>query len=143
MPLRIWMPSCAAGPLNTAAWPSRILSGVTPCENAGCETSAATISKSFFISDPYSEKVRVLGELREVELAPHPALGVDVLRPNPGRQLGLLALELRRVAQAERPIDEQRGAEPEALAEEQQPRLVAMHHGPLLQERREVHHAVE
>ena len=30
MPLRIWMPSCAAGPENTAAWPIRILSGVTP-----------------------------------------------------------------------------------------------------------------
>src|SRR5439155_17641642 len=72
-------------------------------------------SSRSFMSDPDPEKVRVLGELRQVALPPHPALRVDVLRANPGRQLGLLALELRRVAQAERPIDEQRGAEPEAV----------------------------
>ena len=67
----------------------------------------------------------MLRELHHVELLPNPALGVRVLRARPDRQLARLLLELRRIAQAERAVDEQRCAEPESLAQENQPRLVA------------------
>src|SRR4026209_1624589 len=102
MPFLIWTPSCAAGPLNTAACPRMILSDVTPCANAACENSAAPMISSFFMLDPHSKKVRVLHPLHHVEFLPHPALGIGVLRARPRRQPALAPLELRRIAQAER-----------------------------------------
>src|SRR6185503_5005695 len=139
----IWMPSSAAGPVSATDWPSRILSGVTPCENAGCDASAATISRIFFILDSHSEKIRVLRKLRQIELFPEPALRVDVLRADPGGEPAVPALELRRIAQSERAVDQQSRAEAKPIADQQQPRLIAVHHGPLLQQRRKIHHAVE
>src|SRR5262245_50865645 len=85
----------------------------------------------------------MLDELREIDLLPQPALGVGVLRARPPGERALAALELRRVAQAERAVDEQRRAEAEAIAQKQQPRLVAQSHGALLQERGKVDHAIK
>src|SRR5262245_41473926 len=85
----------------------------------------------------------MLDQLREIELLPEAAFGVGVLRARPSGQRALAQLELSRVAQAERTVDEQRRAEAEAIAQEEQPRLIAQRHGALLQERREVDHAVK
>src|SRR4051812_19236521 len=161
MPLRICRPSCAAGPENTAAWPSRILSLVTPTSAAAPSwgsTIASPVSRRrasfavmnllpFLSSRTYCKKILMLHELREVELLPAPPVLVRMfgLQPRLGARRrsagGRRRLELRRVAQAERAVDEQRAAHAEALADQQQARLVAHADRGLPEERGEVHHA--
>src|SRR5258708_25792604 len=124
MPLRIWMPSCAAGPLNTAACPSRTLSPVTPCarESPGKSAAAATtiqvlICLSSSPSAADRQEIRVPHALSHVELLPRPARFVLVFGAQPCRRrlCRLARLPRRRVAPAERAGDQQRGPHPLAL----------------------------
>src|SRR6185295_8580064 len=99
MPLRIWMPSCAAGPLNTAACPSTILSPVTPCASVrpGRSAAAAVTIKVLVIELSSSsaadrQEIRIPYQLGHVELLPHPARLVFVFRAQPCRR------RLRRLA---------------------------------------------
>src|SRR3970040_2044403 len=98
MPLRIWMPSWAAGPENTAACPRTTLSPVTPlCAHAGGATAIthpksqprtvlclmpSSVNCVFSCAD--GEKLGVLRQKLQVELAPPPALNVVVLGLDPG-----------------------------------------------------------
>src|SRR5688572_11788788 len=136
MPFRIWMPSCAAGPLNTAAWPSLILSAVTPvCASTtnGLQASvpAAVMRKIRLMllspSNRYRQKLFVAHERAHVELAPAAAVLVLVLGAQPRRALArrLARAQLGGIAQAERAIHQQRGCAAEALAEEHEARLVS------------------
>src|SRR5688572_22951054 len=117
MPLRIWMPSCAAGPEKTAAWPSRTRSFVTPCASAAWDSAAAKTNARFLImlvsSDAHREELGVLHQLRQVQLLPLPAVPVGVLRAGPGARLARGGLQLRRIAQPERAVHQQRGPQPE------------------------------
>src|SRR5882672_2000601 len=133
MPLRIWMPSCAAGPLKTAAWPTRMLLAVTPvCAPASGASPSARVKVNrvrVIGSSPPSvsdhQEALVAHQRRDVELLPCRARLVDVLRPQPRRRAGrgllaLARLHLGRVAQAERAADEQRGRHAEAVRDEKQ-----------------------
>src|SRR5688572_22304449 len=147
MPLRIWMPSCAAGPEKTAAWPSRMRSWVTPCAAAAAGSAAARIRMRFFfmvlLLDGHREEIGVLCQLRQVELLPLPAVGIGVLRARPGRRIALDGLQLPGVAQPEGAVYEQRGTQPEALAYEQQARLLSGGYGGAAEKRRKIDHAIE
>src|ERR1041384_3661446 len=130
MPLRIWMPSCAAGPLNTAACPSRILSLLTPCASApfvasAGRSAAAAITKVLVMVIPLlasnRQKVHVSHELGHVELLPNLARFVLVFGALPcgGRLCRLTRLPGLRIAQAERAVDQQRGADAIARRDQQ------------------------
>src|SRR4051812_29143232 len=65
----------------------------------------------FLSSCTYCKKILMLHELRHVELFPAPPIFVRMLRLEPGRlRAARRRLELRRIAQAERAVDQQRGA---------------------------------
>src|SRR5262245_57868222 len=116
MPLRIWMPSCEAGPVNTAAWPSSSLSANTPgccCADAGATAAAAAVAPararaattSFLCmgsssSGTHCQKIRVSHELRHVELFPGPAVRILELPAQPGGRfaVGGALLELIGIA---------------------------------------------
>src|SRR6266850_6610019 len=86
----------------------------------------------------HSQKLLLLHQLRNVELLPGAALLVGVLGLDPGNRRALLARrELRRVAQPQRAVDQQGAAHAEALADQQQPRLLAERHRRAAEERRE------
>src|SRR5256885_3418984 len=77
-------------------------------------------------SYPYTQEFLVLHELAEVELFPLAPFRIVVLSLDPRRiRVARRRLELRRVAQPERAVHQQRRAHAEALADEQQPRLLA------------------
>src|SRR5262245_7768866 len=156
MPLRIWMPSCAAGPLNTAACPSRILSFVTPCADASIGTksagssAAAAVTISFLVMVILllacdRQEIRVPHELGHVELLPRLACLVLVLGALPcgGRRRRLSRLPGLGVAQAERAVDQQRRADAIARRDEEQPGLLAERYALPAEESREIDHAVE
>src|SRR5262245_13663960 len=150
MPLRIWMPSCAAGPLNTAACPSTILSLLTPCAAAIAGTSASVAIKvlvMFLSSSSVADhqKTLVPRELGHVELLPHLARFVFVFGALPRRRRlrRLARLPRFRIAQAERGVDEQRRADPVTRRDQQQPRLLAERDAVAAEKRREVDHAVQ
>src|SRR5919106_4565509 len=128
MPLRIWMPSWAAGPLNTAAWPRRILSAVTPGSAAARPGRSERTRRMCFMGFPSKcdrQELRIADEPLDVELAPARARVVFVLRAQPRRALSrrLARAQVRGVAQAERALDEERGGAAKALAEDDEARL--------------------
>src|SRR5918999_4551978 len=151
MPFRIWMPSCAAGPLNTAAWPSLILSAVTPVSafaNTGAQAIAMLRRMRLIVISPsncYRQKLFVAHQRADIELAPAPAVLVFVFGAQPRRALAarLARAQLGGIAQPERAVHEQRRRAAEALAEEHQARLVSRAGDTGAEELGEVHHAIE
>src|SRR5688572_11448786 len=90
-----------------------------------------------------AQKVRVLRKLGQVELVPWPALLVHVGRARPCARRLFATLELRRVAQAERAIDEKRRGEAKSLAQQQKARAVAQKHRRAPEKGGEIDDAVE
>src|SRR5256885_17118192 len=77
---------------------------------------------------PYTTLFRsLLNQGRQVQLFPPPAFRVGVFGPDPGRlrRVASARLQLRGVAQAERAVHQQRAADAEAVADEQQAGLPA------------------
>src|SRR4051812_3826185 len=153
MPLRIWVPSWAAGPVKTAACPSRILSAVTPgccCAAAGSTMSAPNAKTIFFMGYPSSshtdrQKIRMPHQLRHVKLLPRLSLCVVELAALPSRRLAARGArrQLVGITQPERAIDEQRRRRTEAFPEQQESRALAYGHSADAQKGGEIDHAVE
>ena len=123
MPLRIWMPSCAAGPLNTAAWPSTILFGVTPdprrAASDGNRASARTTStgKQRLVHSAHLQERCVLARVprrRAPSSAGRPRRSYWA-RSQRWARLAAADVNCSGIAQAERAFDQQRRAAAEAL----------------------------
>src|SRR5687767_6427039 len=150
MPLRIWMPSCAAGPLNTAAWPRTMRSRVTPFSaSAKRGNKAAAVARMsavrIFTSVSNAKKFGMAYQLRYIQLLPLAAGIVVVFRAQPplAARRRLARAQLRGIAQPERAIDEQRRGAAKALAEDYKARLLACGGGPDAEESGEIDHAVQ
>src|SRR5215471_11921341 len=127
------MPSCAAGPVSATDWPSTILSLVTPT-SAAIAPDAASAAKLAMVVLTFMaisslrdcQELLLLNELRDIQLLPALPVLVFVLGLDPNRGATLGAhFELRGVAQPERAVDQQRRAHAEALADQQQARMLS------------------
>src|SRR5207302_7002959 len=148
------MPSCAAGPVSATDWPSTTLSLVTPFSaTAHCGSSTARairIGRTQFLSmralsDSHVEEFRLLDQAWQVPLLPRPAFRIGIFGPDPGcpRRVARARLQLRGVAQPERAVHQERAADAEALADEQQAGLLAHGDPRPAEEGGEIDHAVE
>src|SRR6266851_9738647 len=91
-------------------------------------------------SGPNGQKIRVAHELRHVELLPHDARFILVFGAQPGSVAAreLARPPLRRIAQSQRAVDQQRGRSAEALREEQQPGLFPERYAAAAEEGRKI-----
>src|SRR5216683_1675504 len=113
------MPSCAAGPVSATDWPSTILSLVTPFSATACCGSSTA---------------RAIRSRRTQFLC---------MRAPSDSHVEKFRLQLRGVAQPERAVHQERAADAEPLADEQQAGLLAHGDSRPAEEGGEIDHAVE